>query len=328
MSKVVAALVLASCAALAHAQTASTSSGQDYPSRPLHLIIPFAPGGASDVVGRILQPKLNQLLGQQIVIENRAGAAGNIGMEAAAKSAPDGYTLYLGNIGTIAINPAVFPALAVDPLRDFTAVTQVVDVPDVLVANPAFPADSVKALVAYARANPGKLNYATTNFTAQAGTLQLMKATSIDMVHVPYKGSAQSIPDLISGRVQVSFDSSPAIYMPHVKTGKLRILATMMEHRSPLAPEAPTLGELGIQPVQTQPWGGLFGPAKMPKPIAERLSREAVQVLQQAETRKRLDDHGFEPESSSPDQFGTFVKTQLETWRRVAKEGGMSLDSP
>jgi len=299
-----------------------------YPAKPIRLLVPFPAGGAADNVTRIVARGLSDGLGQQVIVENKPGGDGIIAASALLQSAPDGYTLLMGTATGMNAVPVMRKNPPYDPVADFTPISRVGNFVHLLVVHNDVPAQTLQEFIAYARANPGKLNYATTNFTAQAGTLQLMKATSVDMVHVPYKGSAQSIPDLISGRVQVSFDSSPAIYMPHVKTGKLRILATMMEHRSPLAPEAPTLGELGIQPVQTQPWGGLFGPAKMPKPIAERLSREVVQVLQQAETRKRLDDHGFEPESSSPDQFGTFVKTQLETWRRVAKEGGMTLDSP
>jgi tripartite-type tricarboxylate transporter receptor subunit TctC len=301
---------------------------QQYPSKPIRLLVPFPAGGSADNVTRIVARGLSDGLGQQVVVENKPGGDGIIAASALLQSTPDGYTLLMGTATGMNAMPAMRKTAPYDPVADFTAISHIGNFVHLLVVHNDVPAQTLPELITYARANPGKLNYATTNFTAQAGTLQLMKATGIEMVHVPYKGSAQSIPDLISGRVQVSFDSSPAIYMPHVKTGKLRILATMMEHRSPLAPEAPTLAEVGVQPVQTQPWGGLFGPAKLPKPIADRLSREVAHVLQQAETRKRLDDHGFEPEASTPEQFGAFVKTQLETWRRVAKEGGMTLDSP
>jgi len=300
-----------------------------YPTaKPIRLICPFPAGGAADNVTRIVARGLTEGLGQQVVVENKPGGDGIIAANALLQSAADGYTLLMGTATGMNAVPAMRKQSPYDPVNDFTAISHIGNFAHLFVVHNEVPAQSLQEFIAYARANPGKLNYATTNFTAQAGTLQLMKAAGIDMVHVPYKGSAQSIPDLISGRVQVSFDSSPAIYMPHVKAWKLRILATMMEHRSPLAPEAPTLAEVGIQPVQTQPWGGLFGPAKLPKPIADRLSREIAQALQQPEARKRLDDHGFEPESSTPEQFGAFVKTQLETWRRVAKEGGMTLDSP
>jgi tripartite-type tricarboxylate transporter receptor subunit TctC len=197
-----------------------------------------------------------------------------------------------------------------------------------LVVHPDLPAQSISELIAHARANPGKLNYATTNFTANAATIQLMKSTGISMVHVPYKGSAQAIPDLLTGRVQVMFDSSLNLVLPQVKAGKLRVLATMMPHRSPLAPEAPTLAEAGIRNISVQPWGGLFGPAKMQKPIANRLSREVDRIFNQTETRAQLEQQGFEPEASTPEQFAAFVKGQLEEWRRVVKEGGMTVESP
>ena len=305
---------------------AAPAWAQSYPGKPIRLLVPFPAGGSADNVTRIVARGLSDNLGQQVIVENRPGGDGVIAANALLQSAPDGYTLLMGTATGINAVPAMRKTPPYDPVADFTAISRVGNFVHLLVAHPDVPGQTLAEFIAYARANPGKLNYATTNFTAQAGTLQLMKATGIEMVHVPYKGSAQAIPDLISGRVQVSFDASPGIYMPQVKAGKLRILATMMEHRSPLAPEAPTLSEAGIQPVQTHPWGGLFGPAKMPKPIAERLSREVVQVLQQPETRKRLDEQGFEPQSSSPDQFAEFVKAQLETWHRVAREGGMTLD--
>jgi len=320
------ALLVAAAAALLLALAAPAWA--QYPTKPIRLIVPFPTGGAADNVTRIVARGLSDGLGQQIIVENKPGGDGVIAGSTLLQSAPDGYTLLMGTTSGMNAVPAMRKSPPYDPLADFTAVSLLGNFVHLLLVHPDVPAQTLPEFVAYARANPGKLNYATTNFTAQAGTLQLMKATGITMVHVPYRGSAQSIPDLVTGRVQVSFDSSPALYMPQVKAGKLRILATMMEHRSPLAPDAPTLAEAGIPPVQTQPWGGLFGPAKLPKPIAERLAREIAQVLQQSETRKRLDDQGFEPEASTPDQFAAFVKTQLETWRRVAKEGGMSLDSP
>src|SRR3954471_10443440 len=271
---------------------------QQYPAKPLRMIVPFPAGGSADNVARVVARGLSDGLGQQVVVENKPGGDGVIASNALLQSSPDGYTLLMGTATGMNAVPALWKSPPYDPIADFTAISRLGNFVHLLVVHPDVPAQSLPELIAHARANPGKLNYATTNFTAQAGTLQLLKAAGIDMVHVRYKGSAQSIPDLMSGRVQVSFDSSPAIYMPQVKPGKLRILAAMMEHRSPLAPEAPTLPEAGIQPVQTQPWGGLFGPARLPKPIAERLSREIAQALQQPEARKRLDDHGFEPESS------------------------------
>lgn len=218
--------------ALALAPAFATAQ-QAYPSKPVKMIIPFAPGGASDFVGRILQPKLAELLNQQVVIENRPGASGNIGVEAAARSAPDGYTIFLGNVGTISINPGVFPNLPVNPLRDLAAVTQVVDVPGVLVAHPSFPPNSVKELVAYAKANPGKVNYASPGSGSQnrLETEHLRKLAGLDMVHIPYKGGAgPAVSGLVAGETHIMFVTASSA-MPMIKSGRLKVLAVTAPKR-------------------------------------------------------------------------------------------------
>src|SRR3954468_2392437 len=248
-------LILALCA------LPLVAAGQ-YPNKPVRMIIPFAPGGASDIVGRIVQPKLAELLGQPIVIENRAGAAGNIGMEAAAKAAPDGYTIYLGNIGTIAITPAIFASLAVDPLRDFVAVTQVVDVPDILVANPALEADSVKALVAYAKANPGKLNYGSPGSGSQNRLEMelLRRAENLDMVHVPYKGGAgPAVAGLVGGETHVMFTTLPSA-IGQVRGNRIRALAVTSAKRIGQLPGVPTMVESGYGDFVSSSWQGVFVP--------------------------------------------------------------------
>lgn len=299
-----------------------------YPAKPVRMICPFPAGGVADNVTRIVARGIAEGLGQQIVVENRPGGDGIVAANALLQSVPDGYTLLMGTATGMSAMPAARKAPPYDPVEDFTPVSLLGNFTHLLVVYPDVPAQSLAELVSYARANPGKLNYAATNYTANAGTIQLMKATGITMVHVPYKGSAQAIPDLVTGRVQVSFDSSLNLVLPQVKAGKLRILATMMPHRSPLAPDAPTLGESGIPNVATHPWGGLFGPAKMPQPIAERLAREVERILKQPETRAPLEQMGFEPEGSTPDEFRAFVKAQLAEWRRVVAEGGMTIESP
>ncbi|HZE61613.1 MAG TPA: tripartite tricarboxylate transporter substrate binding protein [Burkholderiales bacterium] len=313
-------------AGMALALIAGSASAQQYPAKPVRMIVPFPAGGAADNVARVVARGLSDGLGQQVLVDNRPGGDGVIAANALLQSPPDGYTLLMGTATGMNAVPALRKTAPYDPVEDFTAISLLGNFTHLLVVHPDVPAQTLLELVAYARANPGQLNYATTNFSAHAGTIQLMRATGISMVHVPYKGSAQSIPDLMTGRVQVSFDSSPALYLPHVKAGRLRILATMMQHRSPLAPDAPTLAESGIEPVRTLPWGGLFGPARLPKPIAERLSRDVSRTLEQPEARKRLDDQAFEPEASAPEQFAAFVRTQLEAWRRIAKEGAMTID--
>jgi tripartite-type tricarboxylate transporter receptor subunit TctC len=321
MRKVIATLVLASCASLAQAQ--------GYPSKPLHMIIPFAPGGASDFVGRIVQPRMAELLGQQIVVENRAGAAGNIGMEAAAKAAPDGYTIYLGNIGTIAINPAVFPNLAVSPMRDFIAVTQVVDVPSVLVANPSLEADSVKALVAYARANPGKLNYASPGSGSQNRLEMeiLRKAEGLEMVHVPYKGGAgPAVAGLVAGETQIAFTTAPSA-MGQIQGKRIRALAVTSAKPMPQLPGAPTMVESGYRDFVSSSWQGVFAPAGTPKAAVDKLFGVLQQTMRTPAVAERLAGGGVDVAlSESPRAFAAFVASESQRWGRVARESGATVD--
>jgi tripartite-type tricarboxylate transporter receptor subunit TctC len=301
----------------------------EYPSRPLRMVIPFAPGGASDFVGRIMQPRLTELLGQQIVIENRAGAAGNIGMEAAAKAAPDGYTLYLGNIGTVAINPSVFPNLPVTPTRDFTAVTQVVDVPSVLVAHPSLAAVSVREFVAYARANPGKLNYASPGSGSQNRLEMelLRKAESLDMVHVPYKGGAgPAVAGLIAGETNVMFTTAPSA-MGQIKGGRIKVLAVTSAKRMQQLPETPTMVESGYRDFLSSSWQGIFVPAGTPREIVERLYGALLQTMKTPDVVERLAKGGVEvATSASPKAFADFVASETQRWGKVAKESGATVD--
>src|SRR6266571_6322333 len=274
---------------------------QGYPSRPIRMLIPFAPGGASDFVGRIMQPRLGELLGQPIVVENRAGASGNIGLEAAAKSPPDGYTIFLGNIGTVAVNPAVFRNLQINPLTDFVAVTQVVDVPSVLVAHPGFPANSVKELVAHAKANPGKLNYGSPG-SGSANRLEmelLRMAEGLDMVHVPYKGGAgPAVAGLMGGETHVMFTTA-ASAIGQVRGGKLRLLAVTSAARMEQAPSAPTMVESGYPDFVTGSWQGVFVPAGAPRDIVERLFTAIQSTMRTAEVAERLKNGGAEVVTSA-----------------------------
>jgi len=302
---------------------------QGYPSKPVRMIIPFAPGGASDFVGRIIQPRLGELLGQPIVIENRAGAAGNIGMEAAAKAAPDGYTVYLGNIGTVAINPAVFPKLAVVPTKDFAAVTQIVDVPSVLVANPAMNFGTVKEFVAYAKANPGKLNYGSPGSGSQnrLETELLRKAEGLDMVHVPYKGGAgPAVAGLAGGETEVMFTTAPSA-MGLVLGGRLKILAVTSPKRLAQLPGAPTMIESGYPDFISSSWQGIFVPAGTPREIVERLFSALQQAMKTPEIGERLAKGGVEvATSASPQAFAEFVAAETQRWGKVARESGATVD--
>jgi tripartite-type tricarboxylate transporter receptor subunit TctC len=319
--KVAVALALAFCTTLAQAQA--------YPSKPLHMIIPFAPGGASDFVGRIVQPRMSELLGQQIVIENRAGAAGNIGMEAAAKAAPDGYTIYLGNIGTIAINPAVFPNLAVNPIRDFVAVTQVVDVTSVLVVNPSFKVASVKELVAYAKKNPGKLNYASPGSGSQNRLEMelLRRAEGLDMVHVPYKGGAgPAVAGLVAGETQVAFTTAPSA-MGQIQGKRIRVLAVTSPKRMSQLPDTPTMIEAGYRDFVSSSWQGVFVPAGTPQRAVDRLFAVMQQAMKTPRVAERLAGGGVDVAlSASPKDFAAFVAAESQRWGRVARESGATVD--
>jgi tripartite-type tricarboxylate transporter receptor subunit TctC len=300
-----------------------------YPSKPVRIIVPFAPGGASDFVARIMQPRLTELLGQPIVVENKPGAAGNIGVDTAAKSAPDGYTVFLGNVGSIAINPAVFANLQVNPLRDLVAVTQVVDVPSVLVVHPSLPVNSLKELVAYAKANPGKLNYGSPG----SGSLDrlemevLRKLENLDMVHVPYKGGAgPAVAGLMGGETHLMF-ATAASAMPGVKSGRLKVLAVTGSKRLEQLPAAATVGELGFPDLTASSWQGFFVPAGTPKEVVERLHAVAAQVMATPEVVTRLATGGGVPlTSASPAAFGEYVAAETRRWARIAKESNATPD--
>jgi tripartite-type tricarboxylate transporter receptor subunit TctC len=300
-----------------------------YPAKPVHMIIPFAPGGASDFVGRIMQPRLAELLGQPIIVENRAGASGNIGLEAAAKAPADGYTIFLGNVGTISVNPAVFPKLGINPLADFIAVTQVVDVPSVLVANPSFAPGSVKQFVAYAKANPGKLNYASPG----SGSLNRLEMEllrlkeKLDMVHVPYKGGAgPAVAGLMGGETHIMFTTA-ASALGQVHGGKLKLLAVTSAKRMEQVPSAPTMVESGYADFVTGSWQGVFVPVGAPREVVERLYKDVVQTMADRDVGERLAKGGaYVVTSASPQAFAQFVAGETKRWAQVVKDSGASAD--
>jgi tripartite-type tricarboxylate transporter receptor subunit TctC len=302
---------------------------QAYPTKPVRMIIPFAPGGASDFVGRIFQPKLSEILGQQIVIENRAGASGNIGMAAAASAAPDGYTIYLGNVGTVAINPGVFQKLTVVPTRDFIAVTQVVDVPGVLVANPELQAHSLKDVIAIAKAYPGKLNYASPGSGSQnrLEMEMLRRAYGLDMVHVPYKGGAgPAVAGLIGGETHLMFTTVSSA-MTGIQNGRLRPIVVVAARRLPALPKVPTMLESGHPDSRSGSWQGIFVPAGTPSAVVERLFPAVQQAMKAPEVVERLSKGGVEVVlSASPKEFAEFVAADTQRWGKVAKESGATVD--
>ncbi|HET7766332.1 MAG TPA: tripartite tricarboxylate transporter substrate binding protein [Burkholderiales bacterium] len=301
-----------------------------YPAKPMRMIIPFAPGGASDFVGRIMQPKMSELLGQQVVIENRGGAAGNIGLEAAAKADPDGYTIFLGNIGTIAINPAVFRSLNIKPQRDLVAVTEVVDVPGVLIANDAFPPKTVQELVAYARAHPGKLNYGSPGSGSQNRLeMELFRraAGGMDMVHIPYKGGAgPAVTGLIAGETQLMFTTAPSA-LGFIKGGRLKVLAVTSAKRMAALPDVPTMVESGFPRSVTGSWQGIFVPKGTPRQAVDKLFAVTQQVMKTPDVVERLAGGGVDVVlSASPEAFAEFVGRESERWGQVALEVGATVD--
>jgi len=300
-----------------------------YPAKPVRMIIPFAPGGASDFVGRIMQPKMSELLGQPIIVENKPGAAGSIGAEVAAKSAPDGYTLFLGNVGSIAINPGVYPKLGINPVKDFIAVTQVVDVPSILIVHPSLPVKSVRGLVGYVKANQGKLNFASPG----SGSLDRLemelfrKLEQLDIVHVPYKGGAgPATAGLMGGETQLMF-ATTASAMPGVKSGRLRPLAVTSAKRIDALPDVPTVAEAGYADLRAGSWQGIFVPAGTSREVADRLFNVALQVMKEPEVIARLKNGGAEAvTSASPAEFAGFVAAETERWAKIAKEAGATPD--
>jgi tripartite-type tricarboxylate transporter receptor subunit TctC len=316
------ALVLVLCPALAFGQAS-------YPNRPIRMIVPFAPGGASDFVARIISPKLSELLGQQIIVDNRPGASGNIGMELAAKAPADGYTIYLGNIGTIAINPAIFPNLALNPAKDFVPITLVADVPSILVANPGVPANSVAELVALAKSKPGELNYGSPG-SSTLNRLEMehfLKLANLKIVHIPYKGGAgPAVIGLLGGETQVMFVTlSSAISF--IQAGKLKPLGISTAKRIDALPQVPTMTEAGYPEMISSSWQGVFVPAGTPRPIVEKLHAVLLATLDSPEIRQRFAGGGVNVVTSkTPEDFVSFVGVETTRWGKVAKESGATID--
>ena len=302
--------------------------GQAWPAKPVRIVVPYPPGGPVDISARLLAPKLQQALGQPFLVENKPGAGGNIGADFVAKSAPDGYTIGMGAIVTHAINPAMFPNLPYDPIRDFRHLALVVQVPNVLVVNPELPARSVKELIALAKAQPGKLDFASgsTGSTGHLAGELFKQMTGTYMVHIPYKGAPPAVADLLAGRVQLMFDNL-ASALPNVRAGKLRALAVTTLRRSSALPDLPTLDESGLQGFDMTTWWGLMGPAKLPPDVVQRLSAEILKAMDSADVRERLRAMGMEGSPlRTPEQFTAFVEAEAKLYARLVKVSGAKPD--
>ena len=300
---------------------------QSWPARPIRLVVPFPPGGAVDAYARIVQTRVAEQLGQNIVIENRGGAGGMIGTDLVAKAAPDGYTLLVGNIAAMAMNVGVYSSMPYDPVRDLTPIMHTVDVNYALVVHPSVPAKSVAELVAYARANPGKLSYgsAGAGSAPHLATELLKLRAGIDMVHVPYKGGGPMVADLLGGQIGLAIGDQ-ANLMPQVKAGKLRVLGVGSARRSAIYPDIPTIAEAGYPGYEAGAWQGLAGPAGLPPDIARRLNDTFAKVMAMPDVRERLIGAGLEPVGGSAEDFARFIRAEIAKWTKVAKEVGARAD--
>jgi len=306
---------------------ASAALPQDYPSRPIRMIVPFPAGGTADLLARQIGQTMGEALRQQVVIENRTGAGGNIGADLAAKAKPDGYTLLMGTVSTHAINPNLYPNMPYDPVKDFAPVAMVARMPNLLVLHPSVPATNVAELIALAKARPGTLAFASAgNGTTQhlAGEL-FKKMADVDMIHVPYKGNAPAVTDLVGGQVQVMFDNIP-VSLQQVRAGKLRALAVTGPARSPVLPQLPTVAEAALPGYNITSWFGLYAPSGTSPQIIERLNREANKALATALIRRRLTDQGIEPAGGTPGQFAEFMRAELVKWGKIVRESGARVE--
>ncbi|MBI4189772.1 MAG: tripartite tricarboxylate transporter substrate binding protein [Betaproteobacteria bacterium] len=299
----------------------TASVAQPYPNRPLRFILPYPPGGGADVIGRMLAEKLAESLGQSVVVDNRPGAGGNIGMALVAKSPPDGYTLALGTLAPLGLAPSLYQQLPYDPLRDFAPISLVASAPTLLAVHPSLPVKSVSELIAFAKAHPGKLNYSSSGtgggghragemFNAMAG---------VKMVHIPYKGGSPSVLALISNEVSLTFGTIPAV-LPHVKSGKIRGIAVAGVKRSSVAPDLPTVAEAGLPGFYDEAWWGVIAPAKTPKTIIVRLNAELVKIAHNPNMREKLFRLGADAIGSSPEQFSDHIEAEIKRWAKLAKE--------
>jgi len=321
--------IMAALAVLTLGFGGGASAEDSYPSRPIHLIIPFAAGGPTDIVGRIIGAKMGEILGQQFVVENKAGAGGNIGADAVAKSAADGYTLLVATVSTNAINPGLYSHIPYDPIRDFVPIAQVGVTPSLLVVNPGIPATDVKSLVALIKANPGKYSYGSSGvgsiFHLCGEELKTM-AGGLDMVHVPYRGSAPMETDLIAGQIAMVFDATP-VAMPLAQAGKIRAIAAGMATRLRTMPELPTVGEQGLKGFECYTWNAILAPAGTPQPIVQRLNAAVNKALSDPAVLAHLQDAGIDPTpGTTPQATEDFIKAELAKWAPIIKASGAQVE--
>ena len=319
-------IAVLSIVALLASATAAIAQPAAYPTKPIRIVVAYTPAGATDILARTIGQKLNEAWGQAVIIDNRPGANGNIGTEYAAKATPDGYTLLMVTAGTHGINPGLYRKLGFDAVKDFAPVSLVAMVPNVFVVNNGVPSKDLKEFIAYAKANQGKLNYGSPGNGSTAHlSMELFKSmTGIQMVHVPYKGSAGVLADLIGGQIVVTMDNMPP-YVPQVKAGKIRALAVSPARRSPALPDVPTVAEAGVPGYDSGAWFGLVAPANTPKDLVAKLSRETARILKLPDVSARLADLGAESVGGTPEQFSAHIKAEIAKWAKVIRDANVEL---
>jgi tripartite-type tricarboxylate transporter receptor subunit TctC len=302
----------------------ASSHAQTYPTKPIRLIVPFPPGGGVDFIGRIVGQKLTERLGQQVQIDNRAGANGIVGLEALKGAPPDGYTIAAASAGPLAVNPFIYAKLPHDTIRDFTQIANMVNFPLLLVAHPSLPVKNVKELVVLARARPGQVSYSSpgSGNSAHLAAELFNSMAKTKILHVPYKGTAPAVVAVLSGEAQLTYSSIPSI-LPHVRSGRVRALGIGNAERIATLPDVPTISEAGLPGFEAYAWGGMIGPAHMPAPVVARLNKEINEVLRQKDVVDRMLAEGTVPTPSSPEEFTAYIRAELKKWGDVVKMAGI-----
>ena len=315
----------AGLAALALASVASPASAA-YPERPITLIVPFAPGGSTDLCARIIAQKMSEILGQQVVVENRGGAGGSLGAGVVAKADPDGYTILYATVATQALNPALYKKISYDPIKDFTPISLLVNLPNVLTVNPKFEAKTVQDLIDMAKKDPGKYSYASSGNGSPlhlSGEL-FKKLAGVDLIHIPYKGSGPALVDVIAVQVPIQFDNLPSS-IEHIKAGRLRALGVTTAQRVPNLPDVPAIGET-LKGYETYSWNALYGPANTPAEVVKRLHDAGVEAMKDEKVKQKLNDATAVIVGSSPEELAAFTKSEIEKWTPIVKESGAQID--
>ncbi len=318
-------IILGGVALPAFSQTAAPAAA--WPDKPIKIVVGFAPGGFTDVLARLLGQKLTERLGQSVIVENKPGAAGTLGADQVAKAKPDGYTLLLAHSNSNSVAPALYPKLPYDVLKDFTPIIPVANTPLLLTVNAAVPAKDVREFIALAKSKPAGLRYASSGggSAQHLAAERFQLATGTQMTHIPYKGSGQAIIDLLSGQVELNFESPPNV-MTHAKAGKLRLLAVTSTKRSPILPEVPTMAEAGVQNAEMLQWFAVMGPAKLPADITRKLNTEIAAILKQPDVQEKIASQGGEIMGGTPEEFARFLATDTAAFGRLVKEANIKLD--